>query len=149
MMLNRHILFPSLIIIMSVLILIGITQFKLPLYQDAPVGAGFFPAVIAIIQIVICTVLMIQHKRTESPGQEAPLISKKSIFGIVYLITYALLISLIGYLLASLISFTFYLVYFKIKKPLFYAIAWIFVFAIYYVFGELFYIALPEGLLFY
>jgi len=148
-MLNRHIFFPSLVIGISLLILYGITQFKLPLYQDAPVGAGFFPAVVAIIQIAICIVLIVQHKRSQSQEKEAPLISRKSIFGIVYLITYALLITLIGYLLASLISFTFYLIYFKIKKPLYYAIAWIFVFAIYYVFGELFYIALPEGLLFY
>lgn len=148
-MINRHIFFPSLVIIISFLVLVGVTQFKLPLYQDAPVGAGFFPAVVAIIQVLICGVLIIQHKNKKHHEKEEPLISKKSIFGIVYLISYAVLITLIGYLFASLISFTFYLVYFKIKKPLYYAIAWIFVFTIYFVFGEVFYIALPEGLLFY
>lgn len=148
-MINRHIFFPSLVIIISFLVLVGVTQFKLPLYQDAPVGAGFFPTVVAIIQVLICGVLIIQHKNKKHHEKEEPLISKKSIFGIVYLISYAVLITLIGYLFASLISFTFYLVYFKIKKPLYYAIAWIFVFTIYFVFGEVFYIALPEGLLFY
>ena len=148
-MINRHIFFPSLIIIVSLLVLVGVTQFQLPLYQDAPVGAGFFPAVVAIIQILICGVLIIQHKNKKHHEKEEPLISKKSIFGIVYLIGYTVLITLIGYLFASLISFTFYLVYFKIKKPLYYVIAWIFVFAIYFIFGEVFYIALPEGLLFY
>ena len=148
-MINRHILFPSLVIIISSLLLVGVTQFQLPLYQDAPVGAGFFPTVVAIIQILICAVLIIQHKNKKHHKKEEPLISKKSIFGIVYLIAYTVLISVIGYLFASLISFTFYLVYFKIKKPLYYVIAWVFVFTIYYIFGEVFYIALPEGLLFY
>lgn len=148
-MINRHIFFPSLVIIISLLILVGVTQFKLPLYQDAPVGAGFFPVVIAIIQIIICGVLIIQHKNKKQTEKEEPLISKKSIFGILYLLGYTVLITLIGYLLASLVSFTFYLIYFKIKKPLYYAIAWVFVFTIYYIFGEVFYIALPEGLLFY
>ncbi|GAK20703.1 hypothetical protein JCM19052_1203 [Vibrio sp. JCM 19052] len=69
-----------------------------------------------------------------------------AIFGIGFLVAYALLIHIIGYLIASLIAFTAYLVFFKVKKPLYYLIAWCFVFGVYYLFGEVFYIALPQGL---
>ena len=148
-MFNRHIFFPSLLIILSLVILVFISQFPEPRYQDAPVGAGFFPAVIAIIQIIICSVLIMQHKNKNTSTKESVLVSRKSIFGIVFLIAYAVLISLVGYLIASLISFTCYLIYFNIKKPLYYAIAWIFVLTIYFLFGEVFIISLPEGLLFY
>lgn len=148
-MLNRNVLFPALMIILSAILLVIITQFAVPRYQDASVGAGFFPTIIAIIQIVICCALIIQYKKKKNPSKEAPLVSRKSIFGVCFVIGYALLISLVGYLIASLVGFTFYLIYYKIKKPLYYVIAWVFVFIIYYLFGEVFVISLPEGLLFY
>lgn len=148
-MLNRNVFFPTLMILLSAVILGIITQFSEPMYQDSSVGAGFFPTIVAIIQILICCVLIIQYKNKKKPAKEAPLLSGKSVFGISFVIGYAVLISLVGYLIASLIGFTFYLLYYKIKKPLYYAIAWIFVFAIYFLFGEVFVISLPEGLLFY
>ncbi|GLS90499.1 hypothetical protein GCM10007916_15660 [Psychromonas marina] len=148
-MLNRNILFPALIIALSAILLVLISQFPEPRFQDAPVGADFFPAAIAIIQIIICGVLIVQHKNNKKTVKEEPLLSSKSIFGVVFLIAYAVLISLVGYLLASLIGFTFYLIYYKVKKPLYYIVAWIFVFTIYFLFGEVFVISLPEGLLFY
>ena len=148
-MFNRHILFPSLVIIISLIMLVIISQFPEPMYQDAPVGAGFFPTAVAILQIIICSVLIYQYKTKTKQTNQPSLVSSKSIFGIVFLIVYAVLISLVGYLIASLIGFTGYLIYFKIKKPLYYIIAWVFVFTIYYLFGEVFVISLPEGLLFY
>lgn len=148
-MLNRNILFPALIIALSAVLLVLINQFPEPRFQDAPVGADFFPAVVAIIQIIICGVLIFQYKNKKQKVEEAPLLSSKSVFGIVFLIGYAVLISLVGYLIASLVGFTFYLIYYKVKKPLYYAFAWIFVFTIYFLFGEVFVISLPEGLLFY
>lgn len=148
-MLNRNIIFPALMIAVSAILLVLINQFPEPRFQDAPVGADFFPAVIAIIQIIICGVLIAQHRSSKKTVKEAPLLSRKSIFGIAFLIGYAVLISLVGYLLASLIGFTFYLIYYKIKKPLYYVVAWIFVFTIYFLFSEVFVISLPEGLLFY
>ena len=148
-MLNRNILFPALIIALSAVLLVLISQFPEPRFQDAPVGADFFPAVVAIIQIIICGVLIFQYKNKKQKVEEAPLLSSKSVFGIVFLIGYAILISLVGYLIASLVGFTFYLIYYKVKKPLYYAFAWIFVFTIYFLFGEVFVISLPEGLLFY
>ena len=158
-MLNRNIFFPSLIILLSLIFLVFISQFPEPRYQDAPVGAGFFPAVIAVIQIIICSVLIFQYKQKQNNQQadkqkqqetkEIALVSKHSIFGFTLLIGYAALITLVGYLPASLVGFTYYLVYYRVKKPLYYAIAWIFVFTIYFLFGEVFVISLPEGLLFF
>lgn len=148
-MFNRHIIFPSLLIIISVIMLVLISQFPEPMYQDAPVGAGFFPTAVAIIQIIICAVLIFQYKNKTQLPDKTTLVSNKSIFGIVFLISYAVLISVVGYLIASLICFTAYLIYFKVKKATYYVIAWVFVFAIYYLFGEVFVISLPEGLLFY
>ena len=148
-MLNRNIFFPSLVIFLSLVFLVLISQFEEPRYQDAPVGAGFFPAVIAIIQIIICSVLIIQYKKKQKPQKEVTLISSHSIFGFTFLIGYAVLITLVGYLPASLIGFTYYLIFYRVKKPLYYVTAWIFVFAIYFLFSEVFIISLPEGLLFF
>ncbi|UYI50078.1 tripartite tricarboxylate transporter TctB family protein [Vibrio natriegens] len=145
-MINRNVIFPSLIIVLSAIILAVISQFEQPRFQDASVNAQFFPTVIAIMQIIICIALLVQYKlkKIESDGQ--PILSKMALFGLIFLCCYAVLISIIGYLYASLIAFTIYLVFFKIKKPLYYVVAWVFVFSIYYLFGEVFYIALPDGL---
>ncbi len=143
--LNRNIVFPSIIIILSAIALALITQFDRPMYQDASVDAKFFPMMIVIAQIAICIVLIIQHKLKGASEQQEAMISKMSIFGVAFLIGYALLISVVGYLYASLIAFMFYLVYFKVKKPIYYVVAVVFVFAVYYLFGEVFYIALPEA----
>jgi len=149
-MFNRNIFFPALITFLSAVILVLITQFPEPRFQDAPVGAAFFPTAVAIIQIIICAILIIQHKnKKRAVAKEEPLVSSKSVFGITFLIGYAVLIHVVGYLLASLIGFTFYLIYYKIKKPAYYIFAWIFVFTVYFLFGEVFVISLPEGLLFY
>lgn len=148
-MLNRNIFFPSLVIILSLLVLVFISQFPEPMYQDASVGAGFFPAVVTIIQILICAVLIIQHMKKQKKSEDVPLISSHSVFGISFIIGYAVLITLAGYLIASLVGFIAYLLYYRIKKPLYYVIACIFVFSIYFLFGEVFLISLPEGLLFY
>lgn len=153
-MLNRNIIFPSVIILFSAIAFALITQFDQPRYQDASVDATFFPMVIVVAQIILCVILMVQHikkKKSEEVSQqqsstEEPIISKMSLFGLSYLIGYAILISVLGYLYASLFAFIFYLAYFKIKKPLYYIIAVIFVLTVYYLFGEVFYISLPEAM---
>ncbi|WP_413699839.1 hypothetical protein ACLKMH_21155 [Psychromonas sp. KJ10-10] len=60
-MLNRNIIFPSIIIFLSAIAFALVTQFDKPRYQDASVDATFFPMVIAIAQIVLCLVLIFQH----------------------------------------------------------------------------------------
>ncbi len=144
-MLNRNILFPSLIMVLSLVILFLIGQFDEPRFQDASVNAKFFPTIIAIGQIIICIALIIQQKIKPAFNQGA-ITSKMALIGILFLIGYAFLISLIGYLYASLLSFTIYLIGFKVKNLLYYVVAWSFVFVIYYLFGEVFYIALPQGI---
>ncbi|CAM3143882.1 tripartite tricarboxylate transporter TctB family protein [Vibrio rarus] len=146
-MINRNIVFPSLIIALSAVILVLIGQFAEPRFSDASVDAKFFPTAIAIAQILLCIALLVQHKIKSIDKEQQPAIfTKMAVFGIAFLMGYALLIHLIGYLLASLLAFTIYLLLFKVKKPLFYLVAWVFVFGVYYLFGEVFYIALPEGL---
>ena len=148
-MINRNIFFPGLMIFLSLIVLVLITQFPEPRYQDAPVGAGFFPTVVAIIQIIICSILITQHVKNKAAKKEIKLITSHSIFGFTLLIGYAALILLVGYLPASLVGFTYYLVYYRVKKPLYYVVAWVFVFAIYFLFSDVFIISLPEGLLFF
>ncbi|MCQ1058597.1 tripartite tricarboxylate transporter TctB family protein [Photobacterium sp. DNB23_23_1] len=152
-MLNRNFLFPSLIILLGAASLFIISQFDKPMFQDASVDAAFFPTVVVIAMMVISTVLIFQHwqqtklKKNAQIDHEEPLFSKLSIFGVTYLIGYAFLIHILGYLFASLIAFTLYLIYFKVKKPLYYVIAAVFVFSVYYLFGEVFVIALPDGII--
>lgn len=143
-MFNRNVIFPSFIITISALAFAVITQFDKPRFQDASVDATFFPMVIVIAQIIICTILIIQHMYKKSKIKQEPLFTKMSVFGIAYLIGYALLISVIGYLYASLAAFLIYLLFFKIKKPAYYIVAVTFVLVVYYLFGEVFYISLPE-----
>lgn len=144
-MINRNIVFPSVVILFSAFALWLISQFDSPLYQDASVDASFFPTMIVIFQIIICTVLLIQHKVKGTEKFEAPILTKMSLFGIGYLISYAFIIHYLGYLYASLIAFMAYLVFFKIKKPSYYIMGIGFVFTVYYLFGKVFYIALPEA----
>ncbi|GLR02762.1 tripartite tricarboxylate transporter TctB family protein [Vibrio hyugaensis] len=144
---DRDIIFPCLMIVISAIILVIISQFDKPHFQDASVNAQFFPSVIAIAQIIICIALIAQRKlKAPLKTNSLPLFSKMAVFGIGFLIAYAVLINLVGYLIASLIAFTVYLMCFKVKKPLYYLIAWVFVFGVYYLFGEVFYISLPQGL---
>lgn len=145
--LDRDILFPVVMIIISVIILMLVNQFDKPRFQDASVTAQFFPSVIAIAQIVICIALIAQRKLSlPSKDDVLPLFSKMTMFGIGFLVAYVFLINLVGYLIASLIAFTAYLLFFKTKKPLYYVVAWVFVIGVYYLFGEVFYISLPQGL---
>ncbi|MDG3086325.1 tripartite tricarboxylate transporter TctB family protein [Vibrio hannami] len=145
---ERNILFPVLMVIISILALISISQFDNPRFQDASVDAKFFPTVVSCIIIVISVLLAVQSRLKKESDNITPIFSRLSIFGVGFLLAYAVLISFIGYLPASLIAFTAYLAVFKIKKPSYYAIAWTFVVGIYYLFSEVFIISLPTGSLF-
>ncbi|WP_299689096.1 tripartite tricarboxylate transporter TctB family protein [uncultured Vibrio sp.] len=144
-MLNRNVVFPSIVILFGAVALWLISQFDSPMYQDASVDASFFPTMIVIFQIIICAVLLVQQKMKGVEKVNTPLITKMSLFGIGYLIAYAFTINYLGYLYASLIAFAVYLIFFKVKKPLYYAVGVGFVFTVYYLFGQVFYIALPEA----
>ncbi|CAM4346481.1 tripartite tricarboxylate transporter TctB family protein [Vibrio agarivorans] len=144
-MVNRNVVFPSIVILFAGIALWLISQFDSPMYQDASVDASFFPTLIVVMQIVICIALLVQQKLKGIDKADGPLITKMSLFGIGYLITYAVAINFLGYLYASLIAFVAYLIFFKVKKPLYYAIGLGFVFTVYYLFGQVFYIALPEA----
>ncbi|WP_394241442.1 tripartite tricarboxylate transporter TctB family protein [Vibrio astriarenae] len=144
-MVNRNVVFPSIVILFAGIALWLISQFESPMYQDASVDASFFPTLIVVMQIVICAALLIQQKLKGMEEVDGPLMTKMSVFGIGYLIAYAVAINYLGYLVASLIAFVAYLIFFKVKKPVYYAIGLGFVFTVYYLFGQVFYIALPEA----
>ncbi|WED29405.1 tripartite tricarboxylate transporter TctB family protein [Vibrio sp. DW001] len=151
-MLDRNVIFPSIVILLSAIAFFFIGQFDEPMYQEASVDAKFFPRVIVIGQIILCLALIFQHKaksRLNEPQDTTSIFSKLSIFGLGYLIGYAVIMSFVGYLIASLLAFISYLIYFKVKKPLYYFVAVGFVLGIYYLFGTVFLIVLPEGSLFY
>ncbi len=148
-MLDRNLVFPLLVILLSSVAFVLIGQFDEPLYQEASVDAKFFPRVIVLGLIILSVALFIQHKLDKrNSDYETPTFSKLSLFGLGFLGSYALLIHLVGYLIASLTAFIVYLLFFKVTKPLYYAVAIGFVFGIYYLFGTVFVIALPEGSLF-
>ncbi|MGL6313394.1 tripartite tricarboxylate transporter TctB family protein [Vibrio sp. WXL103] len=144
-MINRNVVFPSLMIVFGAVALWLISQFDRPMYQDASVDASFFPTLIVILQIVICATLLIQQKLKGVEKVQGALINRKSLFGIAYLIGYAVTISILGYLYASLLAFTAYLAFLKVKKPLYYVTGLVFVFGVNYLFGQVFYIALPQA----
>lgn len=147
-MLSREVVFPVLVIIFSAVILSLIPQFSMPMYQqDASVGAKFFPTVIAVAQILICIGLIVQYKLKKPQSSEArPIFTPMSLFGLGFLLFYAVFMSIAGYLIASLVTFTLYLVCLKMNKPMYYIVAWLFVFGIYYLFGTVFLISLPTGI---
>lgn len=145
-MLNRNVVFPSLVILVSLVAFLIIGQFDEPMYQEASVDAKFFPKVIVIGQILLCIGLIFQYlHKNKGSDIASPIFSKRSLFGLAFLGGYTLLMSLVGYLIGSLIAFIAYLVYFKVKQPLYYVIAVSFVFGIYFLFGSVFVIVLPEG----
>lgn len=150
-MFNRNTILPMIVIFISVVLLFIISNFELPMYRDpSSVGAQFFPTMIAILQIILCLAIIIQdrlHKDTEE-ASSGPIVSKLALYGVGFLLSYALLMQVFGYLIASLVCFTAYLLYLKVKKVSYYITAWVFVFSVYYIFGEVFFIMLPEGALF-
>lgn len=146
---HRISIFLSLVIAACVCVLFLVTQFEQPRFQDASVDAKFFPTMVAIGQIILCLILLLQHKWQKANSSPTSVIfSKMAAIGIMYIVSYVLLINLIGYLLATLIAFTVYLAALHIKKMTYYLVAWSFVGAVYYLFGEVFYIALPEGIIY-
>ncbi len=146
----RDIAFPVCMILLSMASLVFIGQFEEPMFRDASVDAKFFPKVVTIGIMILSLLLIMQNRVADKSKNKAtevtPIFTKLSLFGVLYLIGYALLIHFIGYLWASVLAFTLYLLLFKVRKPIYYLYAWVFVFALYYLFGEVFYIAFPQGI---
>ncbi|MCB5161178.1 tripartite tricarboxylate transporter TctB family protein [Marinomonas algarum] len=144
----KKILLPSVIIVISVVALYFISQFSVPNFQDASVGSKFFPTAIAVLQIIICFFIILgELLDTESESDSAPFLNKYSLFGAVFIIGYATTIYFLGYFLATLLAFGVYLLFFRTKNLYYYLVAIVFTVVIYYVFANVFYVALPEGLL--
>ncbi|WP_087024605.1 tripartite tricarboxylate transporter TctB family protein [Thaumasiovibrio subtropicus] len=144
---RRNLIFSSCMAGLGILALVLIRQFDAPMFQDASVDASFFPTVIAIAIIGLSVAIVIQDK-LKAANHSQPIFSKRALMGMGFLFGYAIAIHFAGYLLATLTAFTIYLLACKIRKPTYYLTAWTFVAAIYYLFGEVFVIALPQGIWF-
>ena len=148
---GKNIAFPVILIFVSAAFLFFANQFQLPSYEgDAGgVSSKFFPSVVAIMQIVICFFIILKEYIDRNKSSErTPFLNRYSVFGIVFILGYAFSIYLLGYFLSTLISFLLYLVFFKTKNIWYYVTAVLFTCIIYYVFANVFYVALPEGLIY-
>jgi len=145
---SKNLAFPIIIILMSIVALFFISQFPSPSYQDSSVSSKFFPSAIAIIQIIICSFIIVgEYINRKDKKENIPLFNKYSLFGALFLIGYAVLIYLSGYLISTLLAFVIYLLFFRSKNIWYYVTALVFTLVVYYVFANVFYVALPEGLI--
>lgn len=126
-----------------------IGQFDEPMFTTGN-GAKFFPTIVSVFILILCGGLFFQEYANRNKEKEImpALFSKNSMFGIVFIVSYVAMIYFIGYLMSSLLAFIGYLLFLKSRKLTYYATACVFVLAINYVFGDIFFIALPQGVLF-
>lgn len=133
-------------ILFGVIAQILIAQFEEPRFGSGSVGAKFFPSAVAAFIIILSVCLLIQAYLEKTPKEDRqPIISKASLLGVVFIVSYVVVMSFIGYLASTLLAFMIYLAVLKTKKISYYLIAATFAFTIYYIFGEVFFIALPQG----
>ena len=148
-MLNRNTVLPALFILLGLCSLYIIGQFDEPMFTTGN-GAKFFPTIVSVFILILCGGLLFQEYMDRNKEKEImpALFSKNSLFGIVFIVSYVGMIYFIGYLISSLLAFFGYLLFLKSRKITYYVTACIFVFAINYIFGDIFFIALPQGVLF-
>lgn len=145
---SKNLAFPIVIIFISIMALFFISQFPTPSYEDSSVSSKFFPSAIAIIQIIICSFIILgEYINRRNKSEDNALFNKYSLFGALFLIAYAALIYVFGYFISTLVAFIIYLFFFKSKNIWYYITALVFTSVVYYVFANVFYVALPEGIL--
>lgn len=146
-MLDSKYIFPVFTATLSAYALYLISLFDEPRFQDATVNAKFFPTTVSIIIIMLSLAIFFQEYRKRSePAERTVIFSKKAMYGLLFVVSYITLIYFVGYLFASFISFYAYLLCLRVKKIIYYIVATVFVITINYLFGSVFYIALPQGL---
>ncbi|MPW31805.1 tripartite tricarboxylate transporter TctB family protein [Agarivorans sp. B2Z047] len=145
---SRYNVLPTLIIFLSAISLWLISGFNAPRYQDASVDASFFPTIVSLVMVLLSCLMLYHHIRSNGNRQttcsDDPLVPSGALLGMLFIAYYVLLIAVVGYLLASFVAFSTYLLALKVKRLSYYIAAWSFVTIIYYLFGEVFVIALPQ-----
>ena len=145
---TKSLAFPIIVIVLSCVALYFISQFSVPSFQDASVTSKFFPSAIAIIQIIICLFIILgEILNRKNTSYNTVLFNKYSVFGAVFIISYVVLIYVFGYFIATLTAFIAYLLFFKSRNVKYYITAVLFTSIVYYIFANVFYVALPEGLI--
>jgi hypothetical protein len=146
---TKSLIFPVIVVVISFIALYFISQFPTPSFQDASVTSKFFPTAVAIIQIIICFFIILgELLNRKETTYKAAFFNKYSVFGVVFIISYVALIYVFGYFFSTLAAFIVYLFFFKIKTISYYITAVIFTCAVYYIFANVFFVSLPEGLIF-
>ncbi|ADO83907.1 tripartite tricarboxylate transporter TctB family protein [Ilyobacter polytropus] len=139
-------------IIFSIFIFIQAIGFKQTLIVDAGLGAGFFPKLIAAATIILSVLLIISAVKDESLTSKVSDVFnsdiKKPLLGMVLILAYGFSIMVFGYLISTIVFCYIFLQIFRVKKLITkIAVSVIFSFVIYFIFGTVFLISLPTGLL--
>ncbi|MCV2401976.1 tripartite tricarboxylate transporter TctB family protein [Marinomonas sp. C2222] len=142
----KNLFVPIVMIILSVIVLFLTSQFPTPLYQDSSISSSFFPNAVAVLQIIICLALIVgECLKGKVQSNQGAGFNKYSLFGAVFIVSYAVAIYLFGYLISTLLAFLVYLFFFRSKNVWYYVTALVFTSVVYYVFTNVFYVVLPEG----
>ncbi|MFB5195926.1 tripartite tricarboxylate transporter TctB family protein [Neobacillus sp. KR4-4] len=128
--------------------LIIFTSTSFPKAQGHDVGAGFFPAILSIILILLSVILIFTAMKKGSEAAEKK-DWKKAVLAMVYTFIYFLLLNYIGYLIATPLFLAGMMWYYQYRKK-FSLVLWsLFITGIMYVcFVNLLKVPLPVGIFF-
>lgn len=139
-------------ILFSTFIIVKSNSFTHTLIADNGLGASFFPIILSVITIILSASLIFSSIKDKSLSENMSEVfnsdMKKSLMGMGLIVLYVICMTIIGYLVSTVVFCYIFLHLFKVKKMLTKGlIAVIFSSAIYFIFSNLFLINLPQGLL--
>jgi len=124
-------------------------QVKVPAYDSGAPSPRIIPG-ICLVVILICSIVLIiqslvfkKEKIVEFDWNN----EKPAILLIVLLCVYVFLITKIGFILASAITFVVLLFYSGERKPFIYIFTIVLAVGIYFLFSKVFHVSLPTGIL--
>lgn len=136
-----------LILIVALIGLYGAT--KLPLTARFTIGPGMAPLVYGALVLFISAVLIVQALRSKNPQKLIPPSGKKGLLFVLFMIIFAILSYIIGFVISMFIFSALVLVYvegWQYKKALPFALVW--TFALYWFFVRILSVPLLTGMLF-
>jgi putative tricarboxylic transport membrane protein len=139
-------------ILFSAFIFIQANSFTQTLIVDTGLGADFFPKVISCGIVLLSGTLIFSSIKNKSLSDKVEEVfnsdMKKPLIGMALVVAYGICMTLIGYLVSTVVFCFIFLTMFKVKKMLTkILVSVIFSFVIYFIFSNLFLINLPQGFL--
>ncbi|WP_372714438.1 tripartite tricarboxylate transporter TctB family protein [Ilyobacter sp.] len=139
-------------ILFSTFIIVKSNSFTHTLIADKGLGASFFPISLSVITIILSVSLIFSSIKDKSLSENISEVfnsdMKKSLMGMGLIVLYVICMTVIGYLVSTVVFCYIFLHLFKVKKMLTKVlIAVIFSSAVYFIFSNLFLINLPRGFL--